>query len=83
MEIIQQLEKEQQNRYISPAALFWGYLGVRDLDRTFLWLNRVVDENVLIVTVGLKSSPVFDELRDDLRFVSALDRLGLLSETSL
>ena len=80
MDIIKQLEAEQEKRYISPAALFWAYLGVRDLDRALLWLNRVIDENVYIVTVGLLTSPLFDELRKDLRSVSTLDRLGLYEE---
>jgi hypothetical protein len=40
-------------------------------------LNRAVDENVLILLMELKTSPLLDELRSDLRFVSVLDRLDL------
>jgi hypothetical protein len=50
---------------------------VGDLDRTFIALDRAIDENVYLVTAILKTSPMLDELRRDLRFVSALDRLGL------
>ena len=75
--IITQLETQQQRQYLSPTGLFWAYLGVRDLDRAFLTLNRAVDENAFLVLMELKSSPILDELRQDLRFVSVLDRMQL------
>ena len=75
--IIKELEATGAGQYISPSAFFWAYLGARDLDRTFIALNRAIDERVYVVTALLQTSPLVDELRKDLRFVSALDRLGL------
>jgi len=72
-----QLEEQQRREYVSPAGLFWAYFGTGDLDRAFIALNRAVDENVLILLMELKTSPLLDELRNDLRFISVLDRLGL------
>jgi hypothetical protein len=77
LSIVIELEKMAAEGYVSPSALFWAYLGVGDLDRTFIALDRAIDENVYLVTAILKTSPMLDELRRDLRFVSALDRLGL------
>ncbi len=74
---LEQLEEMQTRHYVSPAGLFWAYLGTGDLDRAFIMLNRAVDENVLILLMELKTSPLLDELRSDLRFVSVLDRLDL------
>lgn len=72
-----QLEELASRQYVSPAGLFWAYYGAGDLQRAFIALNRAVDENVLILLMELKTSPLLDDLRDDLRFITVLDRLGL------
>ena len=74
---ITELEQFAEEQYVSPAALFWAYLGIGDLDRTFIMLNRAVDENVFVVLMELTTSPLLDELRNDLRFINVLNRLGL------
>jgi TolB-like protein/Tfp pilus assembly protein PilF len=76
-ELLDKLEALQARQYVSPAGLFWAYYGLGDLERAFLMLNRAVDENVLILLIELKTSPLLDPLRKDLRFISVLDRLGL------
>jgi len=77
MDQVSRMEKAQQGRYVSPIGLFWGYYGLNDLDRAFLFLNRAVDENVLMLLLELKTSPAFDDIRNDLRFVNVLHRLKL------
>lgn len=74
---IARLEEMQQRLYVSPIGLFWGYYGLGDLERAFLLLNRAVDENVFMLLMELKTSPAFDDIRGDLRFVNVLERLNL------
>jgi TolB-like protein len=78
--IADELEARAAQAYVSPAGPFWTYVGLNDHERAFAWLNRVVDEDVYLVIVGLKTSPMYDQLRDDPRFHAALDRLGLLTD---
>jgi tetratricopeptide (TPR) repeat protein len=78
--IIEEIESRALRQYVSPAALFWAYLGTGDLKQTFAWLDRAIDENVYIITMAMRTSVFFDELRDDPRFDAALDRVSLLTE---
>jgi TolB-like protein/Flp pilus assembly protein TadD len=75
--IINALERRSATSYVSPTALFWAYLGTDDLDKTFEWLDRVVEEYAFIVILGLKTYPWFDPIRDDPRFAAALTKAGL------
>jgi len=80
--IIEDLKAIAATQYVSPSGFFWAYLGVGDLDNTFIALNRAIDEHVYLVTSALMTSPLIDELRRDGRFVAALARLGLAGSVS-
>ncbi len=79
-DIIEDLEERRLRQYVSPTPLFWAYLGMGDLDSAFDWMFEAIDEGALMVTIGMKTQPFYDELRDDPRFEVALDRMGLLEE---
>ena len=76
-EIFAVMKARSEHRYLSPAGLFWAHLGLGDIDEAFAWLDKVVEEDVYFVIVGLLTSPRYDPLRQDPRFDSALERLGL------
>ena len=51
------------------------YAGLGDLDQTFAWLNKSVDDRTI---VGWIMGPTFDDLHDDPRFQQLRRRLGLM-----
>jgi len=79
--ISRQLQLRSERNYVSPVANLYGVMGLGDHDRFFFWLNRCIDEQVLLVTTLVSASPLMDSFRDDPRFDAALDRMNLLSDT--
>ncbi len=52
------------------------HLGLSDLDSLFEWLNRAFDErdgSLILITAAVE----FDPVREDPRFKSLLERMGL------
>jgi serine/threonine-protein kinase len=74
------VEERARRNYVSPILPLYGAMGLEEPDRFFVWLNRCIDEQVLLVTSLVMSSPLLDPFRDDPRFDAALDRLNLLSD---
>ncbi|MEH6570872.1 MAG: hypothetical protein V7709_17455 [Halioglobus sp.] len=75
--IVAGIEARAADQYISPAGPFYAYAGLNDADKAFEWLDKVIDESVYLIIVGLLTSPRYDGLRLDPRFDVALARLGL------
>jgi TolB-like protein len=75
------VEERARRSYVSPILPLYGAMGLEEPDRFFVWLNRCIDEQVLMVTSLVMSSPLLDPFRDDPRFDAALDRLNLLSDS--
>jgi TolB-like protein/Tfp pilus assembly protein PilF len=67
-----------QNQYVSPIGPFIACVGLRDDECAFQWLDKIVAQRAYLAIVGLKTSPIYRQLRKDPRFDYALDRLGLL-----
>jgi TolB-like protein/Flp pilus assembly protein TadD len=66
--------------YVSPARIAQIHLGLGDHARALEWLDRALDERCPeVVWIGVH--PMFDELRDEPRFVAALARTGLSGST--
>jgi hypothetical protein len=62
-------------RYVSPYGRVLIYLGLGD-DRVFEWLARSHNERAAWL-MYLATDPRFDPLREDTRFRSFLQKLGL------
>ena len=75
------VEERARRNYVSPILPLYGAMGLEESDRFFVWLNRCIDEQVLMVTSLVMSSPLLDPFRDDPRFDAALDRLSLLGDS--
>jgi tetratricopeptide (TPR) repeat protein len=74
--VLQRLETMSRTAYVAPASFAWVYLGLRDLDRAFEWLDRAVDAHDQLM-MPIKSYVFFDPIRDDPRFHALLHKMGL------
>jgi serine/threonine-protein kinase len=75
--LLAELEELARRRYVSPYGRVLIYLGLGD-DEVFNWLERSHDERAGWL-MYLATDPRFDPLRQDARFRSLLERLGLPS----
>jgi tetratricopeptide (TPR) repeat protein/tRNA A-37 threonylcarbamoyl transferase component Bud32 len=76
-EILARLEKQAEERYISPFAVMLIHLGIGDTDEVLRWLERALDDR----SAGLWVIPVdrrFDEIRNEPRFDRLVQQSGLL-----
>jgi TolB-like protein len=75
--LLSELDDLAQRRYVSPYGRALIFLGLGD-DKVFDWLERSYNERAGWL-MFLATDPRFDTLREDVRFRSFLDRLGLPS----
>jgi TolB-like protein len=73
---IAKLNNSSEEKYVSPYWIALIYLGLNEKDKTFEYLRRAFDERNAWL-VYLKTNPVFDSLRSDVRFDELLKRMGL------
>jgi tetratricopeptide (TPR) repeat protein len=78
---IAELNNASEEKYVSPYWIALIYLGLNEKDNTFEYLQRAFDERNAWL-VYLKTNPVFDSLRSDVRFDELLKRVGLTSSDS-
>jgi serine/threonine-protein kinase len=75
--LLEELEELARRRYVSPYGRVLIYLGLKD-DKVFDWLERSYNERAGWI-MYLATDPRYDPLRQDARFRSLLERLGLPS----
>ncbi len=73
--LLDELDNLAKSRYVSPYGRVLIYLGLGD-DKVFDWLERSSRERAGWL-MYLTTDPRFDPLRQDIRFHSLLERLGL------
>ena len=78
-EILNELTKLQKQRYVTPMALGYVYLGLGKKDETFALLEKSYQEQSNHIAF-FKVNPTFDSLRSDPRFADLLKRVGLDSQ---
>ena len=74
--VLARLEAMSPADYVPPASVAWVYLGLRDVDRAFEWLDRAVDAHDQVM-MPIKSYAFFDPIRDDARFHALLRKMRL------
>jgi TolB-like protein len=74
--VLSRLEVMCRTAYAPPASLAWVYLGLRDVDRAFEWLDRAVDAHDQLM-MPIKSYVFFDPIRADPRFHALLRKMKL------
>ncbi len=75
-QILNELLKLNESRYVTPAALVNVYIGLGDKDQAFAWLEKAYQEKSNYV-VFLKVFPILDPIRSDPRFADLVRRIGL------
>jgi TolB-like protein/tetratricopeptide (TPR) repeat protein len=73
LQVVDELRRRAQKRYVPPAAFLNAYLGLGDTEQAFVWLERAAEERSNIMQF-LKVHPFFDSLRGDPRFAEYLRR---------
>jgi tetratricopeptide (TPR) repeat protein len=74
--VLERLEVMVRTRYVAPSLFAWTYLGLRDVDRAFEWLDRAVDARDQFM-MPIKTYAFFDPIRADPRFASLLRKMKL------
>ncbi len=73
--VIEQLQSQATQRYVSPYATALVFLGLRDWPQTRQWLTRALDERTNWA-VWLLSDPRWDPMRGEPEFERLVDRVG-------
>ncbi|HMS42968.1 MAG TPA: protein kinase [Pyrinomonadaceae bacterium] len=71
-----QKELEKAKERGSPRRLARIYMELGDKDQAFAWLEKAFDERSSLL-VFLKTDPIFDALRNDVRYEDLMRRVGL------
>jgi TolB-like protein len=74
--LLEQLHAQAAQEYVPPTSFAWIYLGLREIDTAFEWLDRAVDECDQFM-MPIKTYVFFDPLRSDPRFLALLRKMNL------
>jgi TolB-like protein len=74
--LLEQLHAQAAQGYVPPTSFAWIYLGLREIDAVFEWLNRAVDECDQFM-MPIKTYVFFDPIRADPRFMALLRKMNL------
>jgi TolB-like protein len=80
--VLNRLETMSRTSYVPPASFAWVYLGLRDVDRAFEWLDRAVDAHDQLM-MPIKTYAFFDPIRADPRFAALLRKMNLTRQGSV
>jgi len=75
--VLRKLEKMNRTSYINPWYYALIYIGLRDKDQVFLWLEKAFQERSADL-IALKVESAYDPLRGDPRFADLMARVGLV-----
>jgi len=73
---IEELVEQSKQRYVAPCYIVFIYIGLRQHDKAFEWLQKAIDVRDDWLP-GLKVTPMFDGLRTDPRFKALLKKMDL------
>ena len=73
--VLERLQTMAREGYVPPTSLPWGYLGLREVDNAFEWMNRAIDARDQLM-MPIKSYAFLDPIRDP-RFAALLRKMNL------
>ena len=73
---LERAKKMSAHQPFDPLPIALAYIGLKDKDQAFVWLNRAV-ANRSPSLAALKVDPIYDSLRSDPRFAAILRHVGL------
>ncbi|HSA96719.1 MAG TPA: hypothetical protein VLJ16_11765, partial [Acidobacteriota bacterium] len=62
--------------YVLPTSLAWVYVGLREIEEAFVWMERAIDERDSMI-IPIKTYPFLDPLRGDPRFPALVRKMNL------
>ena len=74
--MLAELEQLSRATYIPPQEFMLVYLGLRDDEKTFYWLNRAADEH-FAPTAYMGVDPMYEPIRSNPRFIAIANRLNV------
>ena len=74
--LLRELKKKLKERYVSSYFIALIHLGLGEIDRTFEWLEKALEERDFGLT-NITSFPEFDKLCSDRRLTALLKNIGL------
>ncbi len=74
--VLERLATMAQTQYVPPCCFAWTYLGLREIDTAFEWLERAGEARDQFM-MPIKSYPFFDPIRSDARFRTLLRKMKL------
>jgi serine/threonine protein kinase/Flp pilus assembly protein TadD len=76
IKLLDELQQLARQRYVSPYFIALVYVGLREDDQAFAYLQKAYEERHPYLIL-MKVEPVFDRLRPDPRFADLVRRVGL------
>jgi TolB-like protein/Tfp pilus assembly protein PilF len=74
--LLEELRTKAAGEYISPYCLSWIYFALGDSEKGFQWLEKSYEERDSWLC-EIKVEPVFENVREDARFLVLLKKVGL------
>jgi hypothetical protein len=74
--LLERLGDAAVTTYVAPTSFAWIHLGLGEIDKFFLWMDRAIDERDHMLT-PVKSYPFLDPIRSDPRYFALLRRMNL------
>ncbi len=77
-QLLQELMELSSKRYVSPYRLAVVYAGLGEIESTFEWLNKAIqDRSVWLIHLHLARDPRLNPLRHDPRFADILRQISV------
>jgi adenylate cyclase len=76
LRLIAELENDSNGKYVPPQEIAIIYIGLGENDKAFQYLYRSLDERFGPLS-AIKVEPLFDPIRDDVRFADLLRKMAL------
>jgi tetratricopeptide (TPR) repeat protein len=80
--LLDELQEESKQHYVSPVNFAKLYLGLGDRERVLEWLEKACEERAVKLPWFL-CDPVLDSFREEPRFKEVIRRVGVLKHTNL
>ncbi|MFC2142560.1 protein kinase, partial [Acidobacteriota bacterium] len=74
--LIEELENTSTQQYVSPIYYSFVHIGLGDIDRAFIWLEKAYDERSSWL-IYIHRSPIYENLRTDNRYDALLRKMNL------
>ena len=76
--VLNDLLERSKQRYVPPTTISRFYLSLGEIDQTFDWLKRALEErDPVLPWLGVMSASLPDSFRSDPRFIEAMEKTGL------